>query len=144
VVHDPAAATDRPSRIKAPWAHQQFPRSHYLLACLRGYWAYRLRIRGVCRQGAPRFRPPCRGPRPYTISAVNSFGGNFVWVLWLAYQSRSMVAATLLADSMPSDHASTNAPTTARSVYVIAHSTARPPRLAPRFWGGGAVGDICR
>ena len=29
----------------------------------------------------PVFGRPCRGPRPYTISAVNSFGGSFVWVI---------------------------------------------------------------
>ena len=99
VVHDPAAATDRPSRIKAPWAHQQFPRSHYLLACLRGYCAYRLQISGTGRQGYPYLRPPCRGPRPYTISVVNSFRCSFIWVLWLARQVRSVVAATPLANS---------------------------------------------
>ena len=42
----------------------------------------------------PRFRPPRLGPRPYTNSVANSFGGSFVRVLWLAHQSRSMVAAT--------------------------------------------------
>jgi hypothetical protein len=46
-----------------------------------------------------------------------------------------VVAATPLADSMPSDHDSPNAPATARSVYVIAHTAARPLRLVPRFWG---------
>ena len=43
-----------------------------------------------------------------------------------------MVAATLLADSTPSDHDSPNARATARSVFVIAHPAARPIRLAPR------------
>ena len=44
---------------------------------------------------------------------------------WIAHQSRSMVAATLLADSTQSDYDSPNARATARSVYVIAHPAAR-------------------
>ena len=38
-----------------------------------------------------------------------------------------------------SDHDSPNALTTARSVYVIAHPAARPPRLATRVWGGAVA-----
>ena len=90
----------------------------------------------VDAKGPPIHRPPRLGPRPYTNSAVNSFVASFVWVLWLDYQPRSAVAATPLAVSTPSDHDSPNAPTTARSVYVIAHPAARPLRLAPRFWVG--------
>jgi hypothetical protein len=73
--------------------------------------------------------------RGLRVGVVDSFAGSFVWVLWLAHQMRSVVAATPLADSAPSDHDSPNAPATARSVYVIAHPAARPTRLAPRFWG---------
>jgi hypothetical protein len=40
--------------------------------------------------------------RPYSIGGVNSFGGNFVWVLWLGHQVRSVVEATPLADSTES------------------------------------------
>ena len=90
----------------------------------------------------PLFRPPRLGPRPYTSSAVNSFGGCFVWVLWLAHQVWSVVAATPLADSTQSDHESPNAPAIARSVYVIAHTTALPARLGPRFWV--VTNNICR
>ena len=93
-------------------------------------------------KGTPRFRPPRLGPRPYTSSAVNSFGGCFVWVLWLAHQVWSVVAATPLADSTQSDHESPNAPAIARSVYVIAHTTALPARLGPRFWV--VTNNICR
>ena len=50
-----------------------------------------------------------------------------------------MVAATLLADSTPSDHDSPNARATARSVFVIAHTAAQPARLAPRVWGGAVA-----
>ncbi len=133
-VPDPATATDRPSRIKAPWSVHA---SNWPAAAVvsGGYCGQRLPISGAGRQGDPRFRPPRLGPRPYTISAVNSFRGNFVWVLWLAHQPQFSVATTPLADSTPSDHDSSNAPATARSVYVIAHPAARPLRLAPRFWG---------
>jgi hypothetical protein len=62
------------------------------------------------------------------MSVVNSFGWSFVWMLWLGHQVRSVVAATTLADATQSDHDSPNAPATARSVYVIAHPAARPPR----------------
>ncbi|MBT7447774.1 MAG: hypothetical protein HN797_08455 [Tateyamaria sp.] len=54
---------------------------------------------------------------------------------WLAHQVRSVVAATPLANSTPSDHDSLNAPATARSVYVIAHPAARP-MCHPRWFGG--------
>jgi hypothetical protein len=91
---------------------------------------------GVC------FRPPRLGPRPFTIGVVNSLGDSFVWVIWLARQPRSAVAATPLADSTLSDHDSPNAPATARSVYVIAHPAARPLRLVPRFWGVTAARAI--
>ena len=84
----------------------------------------------------PRFRPQRLGPWPFTISVVNLFGGNFVWFLWLAHPVRSVFAATPLADSTPSDHDSPNAPATARSVYVFAHTAAQPARLASRFWVG--------
>ena len=65
--------------------------------------------------------------RGLRVGVLDSFGGSFVWLLkpWLAHQSRSMVAVTLLADSTPSDHDSPNAPATARSLYFIAHPTAR-------------------
>ena len=58
------------------------------------------------------------------------WGGVLFGVLkpWLAYQVRSVVAATPLANSTPSDHDSLNAPATARSVYVIVHPAARPTR----------------
>ena len=101
------------------------------------YCGQPLRISGTGRQGDPRFRPPRLGPRPYTISAVNSFRGNFVWVLWLAHEPRSAVAAKPLADSTPSDHDSPNAPATVRSVYVIGHPAARPLVHRPR--SGGTV-----
>jgi hypothetical protein len=54
---------------------------------------------------------------------------------WLAYQVRSVVAATPLADTTPSDHDSPNAPATARSVYVIVHPAVRPSRCIPRSGG---------
>ena len=54
---------------------------------------------------------------------------------WLAHQVRSVVAATPLANSTPSDHDSPNVPATARSFYVIAHPAALPARLAPRSEG---------
>ena len=61
---------------------------------------------------------------------------------WMAHQVRSAVAAKPLADSTPSDHDSPNAPATARSVYVIAHTAARPARLAPRFWCGAVAAFV--
>ena len=69
-------------------------------------------------------RPPRLGPRPYTNSAVNSFAGSFVRVIWPDHQPQPAVAATPLADSTPSDHDSPNAPATVRSVYVFAHTAA--------------------
>ena len=105
-------------------------------ATFGGYCSQRLRISGVGHNSNPRFRPPRLGPWPCIIGVVNSFGGSFVWVLWLVHRVRSAVAAKPLADSTPSDHESSNAPANARSVYVIAHPAARPLRLAPRFWGG--------
>ena len=64
-------------------------------------------------------------------------GGVLFGVLkpWLAHQVRSVVAATPLANSTPSDHDSPNVPATARSFYVIAHPAALPARLAPRSEG---------
>jgi hypothetical protein len=117
---------------------QQF-RRRQLPPFLEGYCAQRLRISGVCRRGDPYLRPPRLGPRPYTISAVNSFVGSSVWVLWLGHQVPSVVAAKPLTGSTPSDHDSPNEPATARSVYVIAHTAARPPWLAPRVWGGAVA-----
>ena len=99
-------------------------RGRQLPLFLEGYCGQRLQISGARRQGAPRFRPPCLGPRPYTISAVNSFAGSFVRVIWPDHQPRSAVAATPLADSTDSDHDSPNAPATVRSVYVFAHTAA--------------------
>ena len=48
------------------------------------------------------------------VGVIDSFGGSSVWLLkpWLAHQVRSVVAATPLADSTPSDHDSSNAPAT--------------------------------
>ena len=115
----------------APLAMPQF-RRRQLPPFLEGYCCQRLWISGIFRQGDPQSQ--CRPPRPYAISAVNSFGCSFVWVLWLAHQVRSVVAATPLTVSTASDHDSPNAPATARSVYVIAHPTARPLRRAPRSW----------
>ena len=90
------------------------------------------------QQWAPR-GPPVFGPRvsahgPLTNSVVKSFGGSFVWVLWLAHQVRSAVAAKPLSDSTASDHDSPNVPATARSVYVIVHPAAQPARLGPCVW----------
>ena len=88
----------------------------------------------------PSFWPPRLGAWPFTTSVINLFGGNFVWVLWLAHPVRYVFAATPLEDSMPSDHDSANAPATASSVYVIVHLAARPTRHGPRVgiksWGG--------
>ena len=63
-------------------------------------------------------------------------GGVLFGVLkpWLAHQVLSVVAATPVANSTPSDHDSPNAPATARSVYVIAHLAVRHPPHAP--WSG--------
>ena len=82
----------------------------------------------LCAKGTPYLRPPRLGPRPYTISAVNSFMGSFVWFLWLDHQPRSAFAETPLTDSALSDHDSPYAPATTRSVYVITPPATRPPR----------------
>ena len=89
------------------------------------YCDQQLRFLGGGRQVPPRFKLRRVGPRPFTVGVVNSFGGGFVWILWLAHQVRSVVAATSLADLLPSDHDSPNAPATACSVYVIAHPAAQ-------------------
>jgi hypothetical protein len=106
-------------------------------SCRRVWGLLRLKVadQHTGRQGDPRFWPPRLGPRSLTNSVVNSLGGIFVWVLWLAHQVRSVIAETPLADSKPSDHDSPNAPAPARSVYVIAHPAARPTRHGPRFSG---------
>jgi hypothetical protein len=92
-----------------------------------GYCGQPLQIKSCWRQGSPCFRAGRLGPRSFTISAVKSFEGNFVWILWLAHQLWSVIAETPLADSAPSDHDNPNAPATARSVYVIAHPVVRLP-----------------
>ena len=48
------------------------------------------------------------------ICVVKSFRDSFVWILWLDHQARSVVAATPLADSTPSDQDSPKEPVTAR------------------------------
>ena len=110
-------------------------RRRQLLSCQRVTAANSYSSKAVGAKGTPRFRPPRLGPWPFTISVVNLFGGNFVWVLWLAHPVRSVFAATPLEDSMPSDHDSANAPATASSVYVIAHPAAGPTHYAPRSGG---------
>ena len=66
------------------------------------YCDQQLRFLGGGRQVPPRFKLRRVGPRPFTVGVVNSFGGGFVWILWLAHQVRSVVAATSLADSTES------------------------------------------
>ena len=44
-----------------------------------GYCGQRLQISGAGRRGPPYRRAPRLGPRPFTISDVNSFRGSFVW-----------------------------------------------------------------
>ena len=64
---------------------------------------------------------------------LDSFLGSSVQLLkpWLDHQPQFSVAATPLAVSTPSDHDSPNAPATARSVYVFAHTAVRPPGNVP-------------
>ena len=107
-----------------------------------GYCGQRLPISGAGRQAAPYHRPLRHGPRSFTVSVVKPFGGSFVWVIWLAHPVRSQVATTPLAASTPSDHDSPNAPTTARSVYVVAYPAAQPARPVLRFWV--VANNICR
>ena len=60
-------------------------------ACCRAFWGvtatngYHWGTAGA--EGAPYPRAPRRGPRPFSISVVNSFGGSFVWMLkpWIAH-----------------------------------------------------------
>ena len=47
------------------------------------YCDQQLRFLGGGRQVPPRFKLRRVGPRPFTVGVVNSFGGGFVWILWL-------------------------------------------------------------
>ena len=46
---------------------------------IRGYCAQPLRFSCNWREWAPNPRAPRLGPRPFSTSLINSFGGNFVW-----------------------------------------------------------------
>ena len=48
-------------------------------------------------QGTPTPRAPRLGPRPFSISLVNSFGGNFVWLYISIHASVSSLTAPVLS-----------------------------------------------
>ena len=48
----------------------------------------------------PYLPPRTLDVRPCSIGVVHSFGGSFAWMLWLAHQLLSVVAAKPLADSI--------------------------------------------
>ena len=61
VVHDPAAATDGPSQIKAPWSvhASNWPDA---ATVSEGYCGQRLRISGAGHRGTPPFSAPVSWP----------------------------------------------------------------------------------
>ena len=104
--------------------------------CLGGYWAQsKQRKRARLTPDPAIIRPPRLSPWPYTVSVAKLFRGSFIWVLWLDLQALSAVAVTPLAGSTRLDHDSSNAPATARLVYVIAHTDTLATRHGPQSGG---------
>ena len=84
-IHQPQPA----DYLESKWLGPLTIRRGGLLLCPGVTTANRYRADAFAAKGPPNRRAPRLGPRPFSISLVNSFGGNFVWQLHLYSRTNS-------------------------------------------------------
>ena len=102
MVIDLTTATGRPSQTKAAWAVYD---STWLAAVVsRVTAANGCGSAALDAKGTPYHRPLRLGPRPFTVTAVNSFGGSFAWVSRLVQKWAPAVTASIRVAQTATNH----------------------------------------